>query len=82
MCWDCLSIGTTESIKNINLNDIAALLQQLFWSDDGRVVVVGDIKESEILPKLSFLNKLPKNAFDLPAVPPAPVVEKTKIYYG
>jgi zinc protease len=41
---------------------------------------VGDIKESEILPKLSFLNKLPKKSFKLPTVAPAPKVEKTKIY--
>jgi zinc protease len=73
-------IGTTETIKNINLNNIQFYYDNFISSEDGRIVVVGDVKESEILPKLGFLNKLPKKSFKLPAVAPAAKVEKTKIY--
>ncbi len=72
--------GTTETIKGINLNDLQNYYDNYISSEDGRVVVVGDIKESEILPKLAFLNNLPKKSFTLPAVAPAPKVEKTKVY--
>ncbi len=72
--------GTTESIQHINLNDVQYYYDNFISSEDARVVVVGDIKESEVLPKLSFLNSLPKKSFSLPTTPPAPAVEKTKIY--
>jgi zinc protease len=44
------------------------------------VVVVGDIKEDEIIPKLSFLNKLPNKKIELPAIADAPPVDKTKVF--
>lgn len=72
--------GTTETIKNITLDDIQAYYDKYITSEDGQVVIVGDVKQAEILPKLNFLNKLPVRSFTLPK-PAAPVaVEKTKIY--
>ena len=44
------------------------------------MVVVGDIKEDEILPKLAFLGKLPDKKINLPIVAASAPVEKTKIY--
>jgi zinc protease len=44
------------------------------------VVVVGDIKEEEILPKLSFLNNLPDKKISIPAIAAAPTVDKAKIF--
>jgi zinc protease len=45
------------------------------------VVVVGDIKQNEVMPRLSFLNKLPKKVIDLPSVPAKPKeVDKSRIY--
>jgi zinc protease len=72
--------GTTETIKNINLNNIQYYYDNFISSEDARVVVVGDIKESEILPKLGFLNQLPKKSYKLPTLAPAPSIEKTKVY--
>ncbi|WP_207491680.1 M16 family metallopeptidase [Aridibaculum aurantiacum] len=72
--------GTVESVTNMRLNNIQHFYDNFITSEDGRVVVVGDIKESEVLPKLSFLNKLPKKSFNIPTIPPAPAVEKTRIY--
>jgi zinc protease len=72
--------GTPETIKNININDLQNYYDNYISSEDARVVIVGDVKESEILPKLSFLSKLPKKSFKLPQVAPAKPVDKTKIY--
>jgi zinc protease len=44
------------------------------------VVVVGDIKEDEIIPKLSFLKKLPNKKIDLPSIPDAKPVDMTRVY--
>ena len=74
------SEGTTETIQNIKLNSIQHYYDNFITSEDGRVVIVGDIKQSEILPKLAFLNQLPKRSFELPTIAPAPEVEKTEIY--
>ncbi|MGZ8509718.1 MAG: M16 family metallopeptidase, partial [Chitinophagaceae bacterium] len=74
------STGTTQSIEKIKLNNIQHYYDNFISSEDARVVIVGDIKESEILPKLGFLNKLPNKSFNLPTIPPAPKVDKTKIY--
>ncbi len=72
--------GTEESVKNMTLQDIEAYYNNYMTSQDAKVVIVGDIKQEEVLPKLAFLNKLPKKKINLPQVAPAPKVDKTKVY--
>ena len=72
--------GTEETVKNITLKDIQDYYDQYISSNGAQVVVVGNVKEKEVLPQLSFLDQLPKKVVDLPSVPAAPGVEKTKIY--
>ncbi len=72
--------GTSETLKNIAFTDIQAYYDNYLTSEDGRVVIVGDIKEEEILPKLVFLNKLPTKSFTVPLPAAAPIIEKTRIY--
>src|SRR5688572_27953987 len=49
-------------------------------SKDDEVVVVGDVTAEEILPKLSFLNKLPNKKISVPTIAATTVVEKTQMY--
>ncbi|MBE7171414.1 MAG: insulinase family protein [Williamsia sp.] len=72
--------GTTETLNNIQFADMQSYYDNYMTSAEGRIVIVGDIKEEEILPKLDFLNKLPAKKFNLPTPPSAPQVEKTKVY--
>jgi len=72
--------GTSETLKNIAFADIQAYYDNYITSEEGRVVIVGDIKEEEVLPKLAFLNKLPTKSFTVPVPPAAPMIEKTRIY--
>lgn len=72
--------GTEESVANITLEDIQKYYDQYISAQDAKVVVVGSVKEKDILPQLEFLKKLPSKSFALPTVPKPPVVEKTKIY--
>ncbi len=72
--------GNEGTVKNIMLEDVKSYYNNYMTSQDARVVIVGDIKQEEVLPKLSFLNKLPKKKITLPVPPAAPVVDKTKVY--
>ncbi|MBX2887680.1 MAG: insulinase family protein [Ferruginibacter sp.] len=72
--------GTLATVENINLDDVINYYGQYFSSDEGKVIVVGDVKEAQVLPKLSFLNKLPNKKFTLPIINSFVPVNKTKIY--
>jgi zinc protease len=72
--------GTPETLNNITFEDMQAYYDNYISSTDGKVVVAGDVKEAELLPKLDFLNKLPVKSFTVP-VPAAPKpLDKTKVY--
>lgn len=72
--------GNEETVKNFTLADIQNYYDNYMTSEGTQVVVVGDIKEDEIVPKLSFISNLPDKKITIPDVAAAPPVEKTKIY--
>ncbi len=72
--------GTEESINSFTLADIQSYYNNYMTSQGTEVVVVGDISEAEILPKLAFLNNLPNKKVTIPAIPAVAKVEKTRIY--
>ncbi len=72
--------GTENTISKLTLADVQGFYNNYMTSQDAKVVIVGDIKESEILPKLGFLNKLPNKKISLPKPAAAPEVAKTVIY--
>ncbi len=73
--------GTEYTVKNLKLQDIQSYYDNYITSQGAKVVVVGDVKQEEILPKLTFLNKLPNKKIDMPKVnsTPAPI-DKTKVF--
>jgi zinc protease len=74
------SVGSEFSVKNISLADVIKYYDNNMTSRDAKLVVVGDITESEILGKLAFLKKLPNKEVKLPTLAAAPPVDKTRIY--
>ena len=61
--------GTEYTVKNMKLADIQNYYDHYMTSKDAKVVVVGDTKQDEILPKLTaLLNKLPNKKIELPNV--------------
>jgi zinc protease len=72
--------GDEETVKTFTLQDIQSYYDNYMTSQGVNVVVVGDIKEEQIFPKLSFLNKLPNKKINLPAIAATPEVDKTKVY--
>lgn len=73
--------GTEYTIKNLTLNDVQKYYDNYMTTQGTKVVVVGDITQNEIEPKLAFLNKLPNKKIVLPEPPTkVPPIDKTKIY--
>jgi len=73
--------GTEITVKNISLKDIENYYGNYMTTKGMKVVIVGDIKESEILPKLVFLNSLPGKEIRMPVVAATPLPnDKSKIY--
>ena len=46
--------GTEETVKNITLSDIQNYYDQYISSNGAQVVVVGNVKEKDVLPQLNF----------------------------
>ncbi len=73
--------GTEETVKTFTLEDVQGYYDNYMTSQGVDVVVVGDVKESEVLPKLGFLSKLPNKKINFPEIKAAPEVDKTKVYF-
>ena len=72
--------GSEETVKAMTLADIQWYYDNYMTSQDVNVVVVGDITEGEIIPKLSFLTRLPNKKVAIPKIAAAPEVDKTQVY--
>lgn len=73
--------GTENTVPNITMDDIRHYYDNYITSEGAKVVIVGDVKETEILPKLAFLNNLPKKKVELPKVASTPLPNnESKIY--
>ncbi len=60
--------GTEASLNNITLQDIQGYYDKYISSKGVRMVIVGDVKQSEILPGISFMEKLTEKKVDMPVV--------------
>ncbi len=72
--------GTENTIKNLTLKDVQQYYDNYLTSQGTKVVVVGDITQSEIEPKLAFLDKLPNKKISLTKPGGIPEITKTKIF--
>jgi zinc protease len=74
------SVGTEFSVRNLSLADVESYYANNIGTIGGKLVVVGDIKESDVLNKVKFLDKLPKKEIKLPQLSAAPAIDKTRVY--
>ncbi|RYE18976.1 MAG: insulinase family protein, partial [Sphingobacteriaceae bacterium] len=72
--------GTEQTVQNITLQDVQDYYNNYITTNGARVVVVGDVKEAEVMAQLAFLNTLPNKKLNLPDPAAALPVAKTKIY--
>jgi zinc protease len=78
--WGMSQNGTEYTIKNLKLQDVQNYYNNYITSQGTKVVVVGDVTQGEIEPKLSFLNKLPNKKITLPVPGKTPAIDKTKVF--
>lgn len=72
--------GDEQTIKNMTLADIQRYYDNYMTTNGAKIVIVGNVTEAEILPKLSFLNKLPNKKLEMPKTVATPTQTKTTIY--
>lgn len=73
--------GTEHTIANLKLKDVQDYYDNYMTVKGVKVVIVGDVKQDEIVPKLAFLDKLPGKKVELPAINgTATNIDKTKVY--
>ncbi|MFI5128802.1 MAG: M16 family metallopeptidase, partial [Chitinophagales bacterium] len=65
--------GTETTVPNITIDDIQGYYNNNISNKGMKVVIVGDVKQAEILSKLDFLNKLPNKNVELPKVAATPL---------
>lgn len=73
---------TEKNIRKFTLEDVKAYYQQNYSPSVSNLVIVGDISESQILPKLAFLEKWESKEVKLPEIPVAPSTLPTTIYFA
>lgn len=74
------SSGTESTVAKLTLKDVEDYYNNYITSKGARLVVVGDITQSQLLGKLEFLKKLPNKDVKIPTMTGVPAIGKTQIY--
>ena len=75
------TIGTTETVNNITLEDVKAYYKSNLSPSQTKVMVVGNVNQQQLMPKLQFLSKWANVKVTKAPEPSAPAVAKTKVYF-
>ncbi|MES2592664.1 MAG: pitrilysin family protein [Bacteroidota bacterium] len=74
------SLGTKETVEAISLNDVKDYYSNSISPSAASVVIVGDISQETIVPKLMFLKNWKGKTIVHALEPPTTFIDKTKIY--
>lgn len=74
------SYETEKNVKKLTLDDVKNYYKNYYSPSVTNLVVVSDLNETDILPKLDFLNKWSAKEVKLPAVSGFPQPVQTQIY--
>lgn len=74
------ALGTAETVNGILLDDVKKFYSNYFSPSISSAVIVGDISQEAIVPKLTFLKNWKGNKIVHNIEPPLPAIGKTKIY--
>lgn len=72
--------GTIKTIKTMTVKDVQSYYDKYYSPSVSSLVIVGDVSESEIMPKIQFLNTWGKKEVVLPKPPVAAAPDKQQIY--
>jgi len=74
------AMGTIKTLKSFSVKDVQMYYDKFYSPSVTSVVVVGDISESEMMPKLNFLKNWAKKDVALTPVAAAPLPAQQQIY--
>lgn len=73
--------GTVATLENIELADVENYYKNYFSKNEAKVVVVGDITESDAVKYLDFMQKMSGNKITLPTIPEPAAENRGKIFF-
>lgn len=71
---------TVKTIENIELQDLKDYYNNAYSSAGANMVIVGDVAENEIIPKLDFLNKMNSKTVALQTIPEPPAKAEQQFF--
>ena len=71
---------TEKNLKKLTLEDVKNYYHANYSPSVASLVVVGDINENEIMPKLDFLNKWEAKEVKMPVITPSPTALPNTVY--
>lgn len=74
------TLGKKETVTRITLEDVKKYYTEMFVPSITSAVIVGDITEAAVIPKISFLKNWKGNTLIHATEPATPGIEKTKLY--
>ncbi|MEZ0542566.1 M16 family metallopeptidase [Fibrella arboris] len=72
--------GTTKTVEAITLDDVKSFYQNALSPSVTNLVIVGDVEQAAVMPKLAFLTKWAAKPVALPKESVARKIDKTRIY--
>ncbi len=73
--------GSMETVNSVTMEDLKKYYEERFYPGVSKVVVVGDIKKEQLMPKLKFLADWKNQKVVKLPDPAIPEIQKTKIYF-
>jgi zinc protease len=75
------TLGTKDAVSAITLDDVKKYYKDYLSPAISSVVIVGDISQEQVMPKLVFLKKWEGNKIIHPSEPALPAIDKTRLYF-
>ncbi|GAB2519726.1 M16 family metallopeptidase [Spirosoma aerophilum] len=72
--------GTSKTVETISLDDVKAFYRNYLSPSVTNMVIVGDIEQAAMMPKLAFLSKWAAKPVKIPTTPAPKKIDKTRLY--
>ncbi len=73
--------GTMSTVNAITLDDVKGFYKQYYSPAKANIIVVGDLQQAQVMPKLTFLSQWQGNEYALPTYSDFPQYEGPSIYF-
>lgn len=75
------SIGTSETVSKLNLDDVKNYYKTFFSPSVTKVMLVGNLSQAQLMPKMKFLEQWRGAKNEKAAEPTPPSIARTMIYF-